>query len=139
MNVWRTDPDVKGRLIGAKSQMSKYDLLFGLDLCERILKITDNLNKIIQNESMSASEAQSTANQTVLTLKGMRNDTMFDLFYQHVDFLHQRTVTEGPFLPRKRKAPRWFEVREGEDYYSPLVEEYYRKLYHEALNSQTLP
>ena len=86
--------------------MSKYDLLFGLHLCERILKITDNLSKTIQNETMSASEAQSTAQQSVLTLKAMRNETTFDLFYQHVDFLHQHTDTEE----RKRKAPRLFEV-----------------------------
>ena len=44
--------------------MSKYDLLFGLHLCESILKITDNLSKTVQNEFMSASEAQSIAQQT---------------------------------------------------------------------------
>ena len=97
----KLDVDVKGSLIGANSQISKYDLLYGLHLCERILKITDNLSKTIQNESMSASEARSTAQQTVLMVKGMRNDTMFDLFYQLIDYVRQHTVNEEPSLPRR--------------------------------------
>ena len=111
--------------------MSKYDLLFGLYLYEKILKITDNLSKIIQNESMSASVAQSIAQQTVLTLRCMRDD----LFYQHVDCLRQRTDIEEPSLPRRRKVPRQFKVGDGENYHSSTVEEYYRKLYYEALDS----
>ena len=35
--------DVKGRIIGIKAQMLEYKLLFGLCLCERILKITNKL------------------------------------------------------------------------------------------------
>ncbi len=37
-------PDVKGRIIGIQTQMSKFKLLFGLKFCERILLITDNLS-----------------------------------------------------------------------------------------------
>lgn len=44
----RLEPDAKGRIIGVKSQMLHYKLLFGLHLCERILKITDNLSKTLQ-------------------------------------------------------------------------------------------
>ena len=51
----RLEPDIKGRIIGVKTQMS---LLFGLHLCERILEITDNLSK---TQSLSASEAQQIA------------------------------------------------------------------------------
>ena len=38
----RLDPDIKGRIIGVKTQMTQYKVLFGLKLCERVLKITDN-------------------------------------------------------------------------------------------------
>ena len=54
MELWeqcletRLDPDVKGRIIGVKIQMTKFDLLFGLQLCERILCITDSLSKTLQ-------------------------------------------------------------------------------------------
>ena len=54
----KLDPEVKGRIIGVKTQMSMFNLLYGLHLCERILKITDNLSKTLQTESLSASEAQ---------------------------------------------------------------------------------
>ena len=63
MQLWdecleeRLDPDVKGRVIGVKTLM-KYTLLFGLPLCERIFKITDNLSKTLQMESLSTSGAQ---------------------------------------------------------------------------------
>ena len=39
---------VKGRMLGVQAQMSQYRLLFGLKLCERILKITDNLSRTLQ-------------------------------------------------------------------------------------------
>ena len=51
-------PDVKCRIIGVKAQMSTFSVLFGLRLCERILRITDNLSKTLQNESLCAAEAQ---------------------------------------------------------------------------------
>lgn len=47
--------DIKG-IIGVKTQMSHYKLLFGLHLCERILKITDNLSKTLQMEKLSAQQ-----------------------------------------------------------------------------------
>ena len=52
-----TDPDAKRRLVGAKSQVANFDLLFGHLPCGRMLKI---LSRTIQNESI-ASEAQSIA------------------------------------------------------------------------------
>ena len=54
----RLEPDIKGQIIGLNTQMSKYSLLFGLKLCERILKITDNLSMTLQTESLSAAEAE---------------------------------------------------------------------------------
>ncbi len=111
--------------------MAKYNLLFGLQLCERILKITDNLSK---TASMSTSEAQAIAKMTVKTLQKMRTDDMFKLFFLHVDNLCERTNTEEPFLPRKRRTPVHFEVGEGDCHYSPTVEDHYRRHYFEALD-----
>ena len=76
------DPDVKGRIIGVKSQMAHYNLLFGLKLCERILKITDNLSKTLQMQSLSAAESHYLAEMTCTTLKSMRNDEAFKLFFE---------------------------------------------------------
>ena len=127
-------PDIKGRIIGVKAQMSQYKLLFGLHLSERILKITDNLSKTLQNESLSAAEAQVIAGQTVETLKRMRSDEMFELFWKHVECLRVRTDTDEPTLPRKRKAPRRYEVGDGESHHSNTVEDHYRQNYFEAID-----
>ena len=70
----KLEPGVKGRVIGVDTQMSRYYLLFGLKLCQRILKITDNLSMTLQTRSLSAAEAQSIAADTIDTLKGMRSD-----------------------------------------------------------------
>lgn len=61
------DPDVKGRIIGVRTQMSQYNLLLGLKMCERVWKITNNLSKTLQKQSLSAVEL---AELTVKTLKG---------------------------------------------------------------------
>ena len=127
-------PDIKGRIIGVKAQMSQYKLLFGLHLSGRILKITDNLSKTLQNESLSAAEAQVIADQTVETLKRMRSDEMFELFWKHVECLRVRTDTDEPTLPRKRKAPRRYEVGDGESHHSNTVEDHYRQNYFEAID-----
>ena len=49
--------DVKGRIIGVQAQIQQFSLFFGLKLCERILKITDNLSKTLQKKSLSVAEA----------------------------------------------------------------------------------
>ncbi len=130
----RLDPDVKGRIIGVKAQMSKYKLFFGFKLCERILRITDNLSKTLQHQSLSAAQAQGIVELTVKTLKGMRTDEAFKLFFEVVERLREHTNTEEPTLPRKRKAPMRLEVGEGEHYHSPTVQDHYRQQYFEAVD-----
>ena len=44
----RLDPDVKARIIGVHYQMSTFSRLFGLKLCECVLKTTDNLSRALQ-------------------------------------------------------------------------------------------
>ena len=128
-------PDVKGRIVGVQAQMHQFSLLFGLKLCERILKITDNLSKILQKKSLSAAEAQHVTELTVTTLKKMRTENGFGLFFKLVITVQESTATNPPTLPRKRKAPQRFEVGTGEGYHSSTVEESYMQHYYEALDS----
>ena len=71
----RLEPVVKGQIIGIKAQMCTYITccLAGLQLCERILLITDNLSMTLEKGSMFAAEAQEIAKLNVDTLKGMKN------------------------------------------------------------------
>ena len=123
----KLQPDVEGRIIGVK--MLHYKLIFGLHLCERILKITDNLSKTLQTEKLTDLQAQQIAKYTIQTLQGMRTDDAFNLFYEHVDGLRQHTDTEEPVLPRKRRAPSRYEIGEGEVYCSPTAKDHYDHCY----------
>ncbi|KAL5476021.1 hypothetical protein EMCRGX_G025921 [Ephydatia muelleri] len=131
----RLDPDVKGRIIGVQAQMDTFNLLFGLHLSMKILKITDNLSRTLQTRSMSASEGQSVAELSVKTLQLMRNDESFDAFFRLVNCFREQTGTSSPKLPRKRKVPSRFEVGEGKESYNDSnIEDHYRRLYFEVLD-----
>ena len=130
----KLEPDIKGRIIGVKAQMSQYWLLFVLQLCKRILLITDNLSKTLQKQSLSAAEGQEVVKLTLQTLKNMRNADSFDLFFSLVEKVRQQTGCDEPVLPRKRKAPKHLEVGSAEGFHSVSVQEHYRRLYFEALD-----
>ena len=119
---------MKGRIIGVKAQMSEFKLLFGLHLSERILKITDNLSKALQNVSVSAADAQIMAAKSVETLKRIRSDEMFELFWKHAESLRVNTDTKEPAPPRKRKAPLRYEVGGGDSFHFDSVEDHYRQI-----------
>ena len=108
-----------------QSQMSNFDVLFGLKLCERILKITDNLSKTLQKQSLSAAEAQHIIALSVTTLEKMRTADNFSLFYKVVLNLQDHTGTDSPVLPRKRRASQHLEVGSSTGYHSSTVEELY--------------
>ena len=134
LNTTSILPEVKGRVFGVRAQMSQYNLLVRLILCERILKITDNLSRTLQKQSLSASEAQYVATLTVKTLEDMRTDEAFGLFFEWVEILRNSTDTEGPSLPRKRNALRDLEVGRGDTYHSPTIQDHYRRHYFEAID-----
>ena len=127
-------PDIKARIIGVKTQMSQYFILFGLCLCKTVLKITDNLRRTLQNHSLSAAEDQSFAELTVKTLKGMRNDEGFTQFFSLVMQLTKESNTDEPVLPCKRRAPREFGIVTGESFHNTTIEEYYRSQYFEVID-----
>ena len=81
--------DIKGRIIGVKVQMPEFHVLFGLHLCERILKITDNLSASLQAESMSVADGQDITEKTIQTLQDIRSDSMFELFWKNVEYIQK--------------------------------------------------
>ena len=112
-------PDIKGRLFGVRIQISQFNFAFGMKLCENILKIIYNLSKTPQKESLSTAHAQHLAEVTVKTLKSMRTDDSFKLFFQHLEILCKHTDTgESSF-------PRCLDVGDGEGYHCSTVDEHY--------------
>ena len=114
--------------------MSQYYLLFGLHLSKKVLQITDNLSRALQKQSMSAADGQEIAQMSLETLKGMRTDEVFSLFFALVGQSCQHAGTNEPVRPRKRKAPSRLEVGSGDGFHSITVEEHYRRQYFEALD-----
>ena len=90
----KLDPDFKGRIIGVQTQMLHYNALFGLLLSKKILKISDNLSRTLQKQAMSAAEGQTITELTVRTLKGMRTEESFTLFFDHVGRFRELNDTE---------------------------------------------
>ena len=125
---------MKSRIIGVQSQMSSYNLFFGLHFCLAILRLTDNLSRTLQKQTLSAADGQSAASLTVQTLESMRSDEAFSLFFARVEVDRKSTGTDEATLPRKRRAPARFEVGTGVGYQHESVEELYRQQYFEAID-----
>ena len=102
IEVWdecRETKDARMRAIGVQTQMSKCNILFIMQLCKKILIISDNLTKTFEKHSMSAA-GQGIAEMSVETLKCMHDGESFNLFYDLVNKSHQQTATGKPVLPQ---------------------------------------
>ena len=124
----RMKPDLKRRVIEVKTQLGSHQLLFGLKLSEKILRVTDNLSRTLQKTSLSAAEGRTLAKMTLETLMSMRTDKAFVLFLETVKRDCDRLDTDQPTLARKRKATKRFEVGEGDEYHSPTVHDSFRMI-----------
>ena len=114
--------------------MLKFTLWFGLKLCERILKISDNLSMTLQKQSLSAAQGYDIAQLTIKTLQHMRTSESFKNFFETLKVLCSQFNVEAPVLPRKRRAPKRIEIGEGECYHVDDIEDYYRVQYYEAID-----
>ena len=122
------DSETKARIHGVSAQMKSFDFIFGAILGETLLRHTDNLSRSLQKKTLSAAEGQVLASMTVDTLKQMRTDDCFDLFFKNVkDKAHSFGAGE-PKLPRQAKRPR---INPAEDM---SEEKFYRQIYFEALD-----
>ena len=79
---------------------------------------------------MSVAEARTLAEMTIQTLTAMRTDQAFHLFFEVVNQDCDRFGTFQP-LPRT-KAPKRFEVGEGDGYACPTVKDHFRQQYFEV-------
>ena len=78
------DTETKARIIGVETQMNKFNYFFGVKLAILLLRHSDNLSTTLQSPKLSASQAQSIARKTVITLEKLRDDDYFLLFWKEV-------------------------------------------------------
>lgn len=76
--------DVKSRITGCQTQMKTFNYFFGLLLGQRLFSHTDNLSAALQSKKMSALSGQQLAFKTIETLRRIRSDEAFNLFYDSV-------------------------------------------------------
>ena len=76
--------DIKARVAGCQAQMNSFNYWFGILLGERLFAHTDNLSAAQQKKDLSAVAGQDLANQTMETLKRIRDENSYYLFYDTV-------------------------------------------------------
>ena len=128
------DSEMRSRIRGISLFMRKFDFLFGVMFEECLLGHSDNLSKALQSPNISAAEGQKMATLTVKTLtKTLRNDAAFGLFWEKVNVKGKALDISKPQLPRRKQPLKHLDG--GQNAYYPKTEqEYYRRVYFEALD-----
>ena len=130
------DREAKARIHGAQAQMRTFDYFFGLRLAILLLRHSDNLSTSFQAENLWTDKAQNIAKSTVITLKKMRSDEKFNLFWKDVENKAAILDVDPPRLPRKKRVPARIEECLGGSAtpeFDDDVVSHNRKIYYEAL------
>lgn len=138
MDLWENslvitkDVEMRGRIIGAQSQMKNFDFIFGCLLGETVLRQTDNLSKVLQNSNLCAIEAQELASNVIKVLEKDRRDEHFDLLWELVNKkVRNLVVVEEPSLKRKKKAPKRYDGSSDPHVHSSPKDQY-KIIYYEV-------
>ena len=107
-------------------------------LAEKILKHTDNLSKTLQATSMTAIEAYDLALLCNKVLSRIRTSECFTLFWSLVKQTQTSLGVNEPSLPRRRKRPIRFETGTAEHHFPDNVEEFYRQIYFESIDTAVM-
>ena len=127
------DTETKSRIIGVQSQMRSFQYYFGVKLGQLIFGHCDNLSRTLQHKDLSAAEGQSVAALTVTTLQSIRNDDMFELFWEKVQKECEKIDVEESEVPRARKTPKRYEIGQGDSSYPDSPKALYHVAYFEGL------
>ena len=91
----------------------------------------------MQSPKLSASQAQSIARKTVITLEKLRDDDYFSLFWKEVLTELRQSDIDEPALGRKRKASRRIEddySHSSIGFFHEKFEDFARQIYFEVLD-----
>ena len=127
--------EIKARIIGCLAKMKTFEYFFAILLGERLFAHTDNLSATLQSKNMSAVTGQQLACQTVETLKRIRSDDSFLLFYENV-LKKKEKINEvaKPTLKRKINVPNRYDLGKAVGEHPATPKDHYRKVYFEALD-----
>ena len=106
------------------------NFFFGIQLGVLVLRHTDNLSSNLQHTHLSCYEAQQIAKVCLSTLKGMREEAGFRMFFEKVRTSTQKLEVNDPKLPKKRKVPSCYEHGEAPAEFVSTVEEHNRQVFY---------
>jgi len=132
-----SDSDMKARIRGVQAFMPKFEFFFGLSVGESLLRNADNLSAALQAKDMSAAESYSIAMKTVQTLRYVRTDQCFDLFWEKVLRKAKSKNVDDPVLPRQHKMPVRFEIGHAPPEFPATPKDFFRQKYFEAVDHIT--
>ena len=95
----KLEPDVKGRMIGVRHQITTFDYFFGVNLAILLLKHSDNLSRTLQDPHVLVVECQSVTNLTISTLAKVQSDHRAALFWEKVKRAADSMGISAPVLP----------------------------------------
>ena len=130
------DTEMKARIHGVASQMKNFDF-FGVSLSELILRHSDNLSRTLQKESISAAEGQEVTSLTVTTLRSLRTEDSWKMFWAKAKRIATDVNVAEPQLPCRRKVPRRLEEGATDTHFPATAEDHYRQIYFQALDDAT--
>uniref|UniRef100_A0A8W8J9Y5 HAT C-terminal dimerisation domain-containing protein n=1 Tax=Magallana gigas TaxID=29159 RepID=A0A8W8J9Y5_MAGGI len=139
-SLWETcyectkDYVICSRIIGVKTQMQSFDVLFGVSLGYEILRHTDNLSRTLQKKDLSAAEGQHITELSLTTLSEMRNKDSFDTFWESLNNKLDDLDVSEPRLPRRRKMPKRLETGNAPPEFATSEKELYKQMYYKALD-----
>ena len=84
--------------------MNKFNYFFGVKLAILLLRHSDNLGATLKSLKLFASQPQSIARKTVITLENLRDDDYFFLLWKEVLNESRQLDIDEPALGRKWKA-----------------------------------
>ena len=128
------EAEMRSRIVGVSTCMKTFDFFFGVVLGEMLLRHSDNLSRTLQSTHLSAAEGQTVAAMTVQTLQSLRSEQNFRHFWSTTVQKAKDLCIHDPVLPRKRRAPRRYEVGSGEGSFEEDVQVHYRRIFYEALD-----
>ena len=119
------DTEMRARIVGVAAQMKTFDNFFGLELGRKCLSIADNLSRSLQASTLSACEGQEIVKSSLTTLRSIRCDEHFDLFWKYVEKIKCEGDVSTPELPRRKRRPQRYETGEAAPEYPDTVRDQY--------------
>ena len=97
--------EIKGRIIGVKSQMNTLNYFYGVTILQLVLGHSDDLSNTIQPSSLTFCQGKKFTDLTLQTINSLRSESEFELLWQKA--IQQAEVLEKaqPSLPRKLERP----------------------------------